>query len=203
MEPKRTGVAQTNFVKEKRIMPMAKDNSFVGRPRAIDTIPLGGVFIGLFDLIFAFTFYGFILGVPLQRIFQSVAAGVLGRPRAYAGGLRTFFLGIILHFVVATCIATVYYLATLALPILIRHPVVSGLIYGMVAYFGMKFIVLPLSAIGQRGPIPRLPILITELIGHAVLVGLPVALLARRSAGSTNRNSPNSGPAEPQAVPLV
>ena len=153
------------------------------RARAITTIPLGGLLIGLFDLIFAFTFYGLILGVPLLRIFQTVAGGVLGRPRAYAGGVPTFLLGIVLHFVVATCIATVYYLATLVLPVLIRHPVVSGLIYGVVAYFGMKYIVTPLSAIGARGTLPRLPILITELIGHALLVGLPVALVARRSAG--------------------
>ncbi|HSE34409.1 MAG TPA: hypothetical protein VLA93_22740 [Pyrinomonadaceae bacterium] len=182
---------------------MTEHNDYLRRPRAIDTIPLGGLFIGLFDLIFAFTFYGLILGVPLLRIFQSVAAGVLGRPRAYAGGVQTFFLGIILHFVVATCIATVYYLATLALPVLIRQPVVSGLIYGMVAYFGMKYIVMPLSAIGQRGSLPRFPILITELIGHAVLVGLPVALLARQSARSLNKNSSGSGSAESQAVPLV
>jgi len=163
-------------------IPMTNDSRVAGRPRAVDIIPLGGLLIGLFDLVFAFTFYGLILGVPLLRIFQSVAAGVLGRPRATAGGLPTFLLGIVLHFVVATCIATVYYLATLVLPVLIRHPVVSGLIYGVVAYFGMKYIVLPLSAIGQRGTLPRLPILLTELVGHAVLVGLPVALLARRSA---------------------
>jgi hypothetical protein len=179
---------------------MTNDNTVVGRPRAIDTIPLGGVFIGLFDLIFAFTFYGLILGGPLLRIFQTVAAGILGRPTAYAGGVRTFFLGIILHFVVATCIATVYYLATLVLPVLIRHPIASGLIYGVVAYFGMKFIIIPLSAIGQRGALPRLPILMTELIGHAILVGLPVALLAQRSARSINKNSSSSGPAEPHAV---
>ena len=173
---------------------MTKDNAFAGRARAIDTIPLGGLLIGLFDLIFAFTFYGLVLGVPLLRIFQSVAAGVLGRPTAYAGGVPTFLLGIILHFVVATCIATVYYLATLVLPVLIRHPVVSGLTYGMVAYFGMKYIVTPLSAIGQRGTLPRLSILLTELIGHALLVGLPVALLAYRSARA-NKDSSNSGTA--------
>jgi hypothetical protein len=152
------------------------------RARASDTIPLGGLLIGLFDLIFAFTFYGFILGVPLLRIFQTVAGGVIGRPRSYAGGVPTFLLGIVLHFVVATCIATVYYLSTRVLPVLIRYPVVSGLLYGVVAYFGMKFIVTPLSAIGARGTLPRLPILITELIGHALLVGLPVALVAHRSA---------------------
>ena len=182
---------------------MREQNDIANRPRAIDTIPLGGLFIGLFDLIFAFTFYGFILRVPLLRIFQSVAAGVLGRPRAYAGGVRTFLLGIILHFVVATCVATVYYLATLVLPVLIRHPVLSGLIYGVAAYFGMKFIILPISAIGQRGSIPRLSILITELVGHAFLVGLPVALVARKSARAIDNNPSSAGPAEPQVVPLI
>ena len=90
-----------------------------------------------------------------------------------------------LHFLVATCIATVYYLATRVLPVLIRHPVVSGLIYGVVAYFGMKYIVTPLSAIGARGTLPRLPILLTALIGHALLVGLPVGLVAYRSANKS------------------
>jgi hypothetical protein len=170
---------------------MTNNNAFVARARAIDTIPLGGLLIGLFVLIFAFTFYGLILGVPLLRIFQTVAAGVLGRPTAYAGGVRSFLLGIVLHFMVATCIATVYFLATLVLPVLLRHPVVSGLIYGMVAYFGMKYLVTPLSAIGVRGTLPRLSILITELIGHALLVGLPVALVAHRSA-KNNKDSSNS-----------
>jgi hypothetical protein len=180
---------------------MTQDNSKIGRARAIEIIPLGGFFIGLFDLLFAFIFYGLILGVPYLRIFQSVAAGVLGRPRATAGGVPTFLLGILLHFVVATCIATVYYLATLVLPVLLRHPVVSGLIYGVVAYFGMKYIVLPISAIGQRGNLPRFSILVTELIGHAVLVGLPVALLAHRSAKANWRDS--SGSAEPQPLPSI
>ena len=79
---------------------MTNNNSYAARARAIDTIPLGGLLIGLFDLIFAFTFYGLILGVPLLRIFQTVAGGVLGKPRAYAGGVPTFLLGIVLHFVV-------------------------------------------------------------------------------------------------------
>ena len=160
----------------------AVEASSFGRPRAFETILYGGLLVGIFDLLFAFTFYGLILGVPPLRIFQSVAAGVLGRPAAIEGGVRTFLLGILLHFVVASCIATVYYLASRVLPVLIRHAFVSGLIYGMIAYLGMKYIVVPLSAIGQRGSLPRLPIFLTEIIGHAFLVGLPLALLARRSA---------------------
>jgi hypothetical protein len=165
--------------------------SSLGRPRAFDSIVYGGLVAGILDLTFAFTFYGLILGAPPLRIFQGVAAGLLGRATAIEGGVPTFLLGIVLHFVVATCIATVFYLATLVLPVLIRHPVVSGLIYGVIAYFGMKYIVVPLSAIGQRGALPRLPILLTEVIGHAVLVGLPIALLARRSARAGGNDSPN------------
>jgi uncharacterized membrane protein YagU involved in acid resistance len=158
-----------------------KATSF-GRPRPFPTILYGGLVVGIFDLLFAFTFYALILEVPALRIFQQVAAGVLGRTAAREGGVKTFLLGILLHFVVATCIAAVYFLAARLFPSLIRYAVVSGLIYGMVAYLGMKYIVVPLSAIGQRGALPRLPILLTEIIGHAVLVGLPLGMLVRLSA---------------------
>ncbi len=164
------------------------DNVFEGqriassseRPRAFDTIFFGGLVVAILDALFAFTFYGLILGLKPLRIFQSVAAGLLGS-KAFSGGGKTFVLGLLLHFVVASCIATVYYLASVKLPVLVHHPVVSGLIYGMIAYLGMKFVVTPLSAIGPR-PMPRLSIFWTEIIGHAFLVGLPIALVARRSA---------------------
>lgn len=167
-----------------------------GRPRAFETIAYGGLVVGIFDLTFAFTFYGLILGVKPLRIFQTVAAGVLGRSTAIGGGVPTFLLGIALHFLVATCIAAVYYLATLILPALLRHAVVSGLVYGVIAYFGMKFIVVPLSAIGQRAPLPRPSILLTEIVGHALLVGLPIALLARRSTRTRDYDSSSRGTTE-------
>jgi len=158
------------------------DSTALGRPRAFYTIVYGGLVVGIFDLLFAFTYYGLILGVPPLRIFQSVAAGLLGRTAAIEGGVRTFVLGILLHFVVATCIATVYYLGSLVFSFVIRHPVVSGLLYGMIAYLGMNYVVVPLSAIGRRTTPKPLRIFLTEIIGHALLVGLPLGLLARRSA---------------------
>jgi hypothetical protein len=168
------------------------------RARAFDTIVYGGLVVGILDMLFAFTFYGLILGAKPLRIFQSVAAGVLGRTAAVEGGIRTFLLGLLLHFVVATCIATVYYTATLILPVLIRHPVVSGLIYGIIAYLGMNYVVIPLSAIGPRSATPRLSIFLTGIIGHALLVGLPLALLARRSAKS--KSAPSAKRLSPSAT---
>ena len=178
------------------VLESSAEATFLQRPRAFDTIVYGGLVVGMLDMLFAFTFYGLILGAPPLRIFQSVAAGLLGRAAAYEGGVKTFVLGIVLHFLVASCIATVYYLASRVLPVLIHHPVVSGLIYGMIAYLGMNYIVVPLSAI-RRSPGPiKLPIFLTEIIGHAFLVGLPLALLARRSAKKNGYDFRNSASAE-------
>src|SRR6266508_3880713 len=155
------------------------------RPRAFDTIFLGGLVVGILDALFAFTFYGLILGVKPLRIFQSVAAGLLGRA-SYDGGVSTFLFGLLLHFVVATCIAAVYYAASLKLPVLIRHAVASGLIYGLIAYLVMNYLVIPLSRIGLRPT--SLRVFVPAFIAHAFLVGLPIALVARRSAKARQRD---------------
>jgi hypothetical protein len=165
------------------------DTSRARRPRALDTILYGGLAVGILDGLFALIFYGLILGAKPMRIFQSVASGLLGKA-SFEGGTRTFLLGILLHFVVATCIAAVYYLASLKLPILIRHAVVCGLIYGMIAYLVMNYVVIPLSAIGSRSSF-SLRLFLPAFIGHAFLVGLPIALLARRSAKANQRDYRN------------
>lgn len=161
------------------------DISIFGRPRALDTILYGGLVVGILDGLFALIFYGLILGAQPLRIFQSVASGLLGKS-SFEGGVQTFLLGILLHFVVAICIAAVYYLASVKLPILIRHAVVSGLVYGMIAYLVMNYVVIPLSA--ARSGQFSLRLFLPAFIGHALLVGLPIALLARRSAEANKRD---------------
>lgn len=151
------------------------------KPKAFDTIIYGGLVVGLLDGLFALVFYGFILGVPMLRIFQGVAAGLLGREAAIKGGVPTFLLGVGLHFIVAICIATVYYLASRQVPALIRYALPCGLLYGLLAYLGMNYVVIPLSAIGKTAPFAWQTFL-PAFIAHAFLVGLPIALLARRAA---------------------
>jgi hypothetical protein len=141
--------------------------------------------VGILDGLFALIFYGLILGVKPIRIFQSVAAGLLGKA-SYDGGISTFLLGVLLHFVVATCIAAVYYVASLKLPFLIRHAVICGLVYGLIAYLGMNYVIIPLSAVGSRPSPPFLRVFLPAFIAHAFLVGLPIALIARRF-GKTNK----------------
>ena len=90
-----------------------------------------------------------------------------------------------MHFVVATCIATVYYLLSRNVSFMIKKPVISGIIFGVLAHYVMQMVVVPLSA---RGGVPmnvfNEPVgsMLNSLIGHALLVGLPVALIASWSA---------------------
>jgi len=151
------------------------------RPSAKDTILLGGLAIGVLDFFDASLYFGLYSGAPFQRVWQGVASGLLGTEAATAGGWNTALLGIGLHFVVAFCIATVYYLVARNIRFLIRHPIISGLIFGVLAHLVMKYVVVPLSAIGTVAAY-TLPNFLNSVIGHALLVGLPVALIAAWSA---------------------
>ncbi len=157
------------------------DNA-IARPHAFSTIVYGGLAVGVLDFLDATIFFGLWYGIKPIRVWWSVASGLIGRDRAINGGLKTALLGLFLHFLIAFIIATVFYVASRILPALIRHPVIWGVIYGVACYFMMTYIVVPLSAVPPRtGPIPW-PVFLNGIIGHALLVGLPVALLARRSA---------------------
>ena len=148
-----------------------------GRPRAARAILWGGLLAGVGDITFAFVVSG-LRGVGPVRVLQSVAGGLLGAA-AREGGLATAALGAALHFLIATAAAAVYWLVSLRLDVLVRRPVVCGLLYGVAVYVFMYFVVLPLSAI--YFPLSRAPSsILLNAAGHMLLVGLPIALAARR-----------------------
>ena len=140
--------------------------------RALAAILWGGLAAGVGDSVLALGLYR----VSLVVIYQSVASGLLGRA-AFRGELSTAALGFALHFLIATTAAAVYVGASRGLTVLRRRPVSCGLAFGVAVYFFMKYLVLPLSAVAQLTPFEPL-----AMIGHAVFVGLPIALFARRAA---------------------
>lgn len=167
---------------EEQAMSASPDGSRPAlKPRAFETIVYGGIAIGILDFFDALIFFGWYLGTGVLPVFQGVAAGILGRDAARAGGWNTWLLGVFLHFVVAFAIAAVFYLMSRVVPVLLRHPIVSGLIFGVIAHFVMQIVVIPLSAIGATPTFP-LKTTLNGVIGHALLVGLPVALIAHWSA---------------------
>jgi hypothetical protein len=138
----------------------------------------GTLTVGTLDALDAIVFFG-LRGAQPIRIFQSIASGLLGRA-AFAGGGATALLGVALHFFIAAGIVVTFYLASRRLPVLLQHPVVAGLLYGLAVYGVMNYVVVPLSA-SARGAFSA-PVFINGLLIHAFGVGLPTALFVRAAA---------------------
>jgi hypothetical protein len=146
-------------------------------------LAIGAFLVGTLDILDAFIFFGLLRGSKPTRILQSIAAGVLGRDAAVAGGASTAAMGLGLHFVIATIIVLLYYTASRRMTQLVERPWVFGSLYGIAVYLVMNLIVVPMSAIGGSGPRPGLPMLNGVLI-HIFGVGLVSALAARGASGS-------------------
>jgi uncharacterized membrane protein YagU involved in acid resistance len=139
----------------------------------------GGLACGVFDITQACIAWGIQNHVPPQRIFQSVASGLLG-PKAFQGGAQTAALGLLLHFLIAFIWAVIFYVASRRMAFLTERPVIAGLLFGEFVWLMMNCVVVPLSAIHRWPPRTDPASIITGPIGHTVLVGLPVALAVRR-----------------------
>jgi hypothetical protein len=154
--------------------------------RAFRAILLGGLVVGSLDIAYAIAFWAVARGTSPVRILQSVAAGLLGT-EAFRGGMRTAFLGAVLHFTIALTIVAVYWLASRLWPALAQRPFLWGSLYGLGVYGVMNYVVIPLSA-ASRGRF-FLPWVALSLIVHALLVGIPAALFARMAGSSGSQST--------------
>ena len=145
------------------------------KPSALRTIVSAGLLAGVYDITYVFIYYP--TADPLG-ILRGIAAGLLG-PEARKGGDGTAALGLACHFAIALGAAAVFYAASRRLPVLLRRPVVSGLLFGVAVWLFMNLVVLPLSANPPKSfpPANWIPI----LAAHLVCVGLPISFIVRRA----------------------
>lgn len=144
-------------------------------PWSSTTIALGAIVVGTLDILFAILFW-YPKGVAPARIFQSVAAGLYGRA-SFTGGMRAVVIGALLHYFIALCIVLVYWLASRRYDGLTRRPILYGSLYGVLVYLVMNYVVIPLSAT-QRSAF-LLSWVVSSVLVHALLVGVPAALFVR------------------------
>jgi hypothetical protein len=149
----------------------------IGRRRAFEAIVYGGLVAGVLDLLAA-SINAYLRGTSPVRVWQYVASGLLG-PASYSQGYGSVMLGVLCHFLIAFGAAAVFFFASLRFPTLIHRAVIFGIVYGVIVYFFMSRVVVPLSA-ARTFPF-SFQALATGLIIHIVCVGLPIALLARRA----------------------
>jgi hypothetical protein len=148
-------------------------------PRPWQSVLAGGLVAGALDITYACVFWWLKADVPARRIFQSVAAGLLG-DASFEGGWGTAALGLALHFFIATTMSVTYYLVARRWALLYLRPVACGAAYGLLLYVIMNYIVVPLSAAGHRGAKDPLWVGLSVVV-HAVFIGIPVALFTRRA----------------------
>lgn len=154
--------------------------------KALPAILFGGLACGILDMTGACVVYGLRSGATPQRIMQSVASGVLG-PNSYQGGVASAALGLALHFVIALLAAAAFYLISRQISFLIRQPIISGIAYGVVVYFFMGYVVVPLSAAPKRSGAFSLVSMVIGVTIHILCVGLPISLIENRFLRQENQ----------------
>jgi hypothetical protein len=112
--------------------------------------------------------------VPILRF---IASGLLGAPLPHEPWV--YCLGMALQWMMSIIIAAVFIYAATKIPSLLRNWIAAGIAYGVVVYFVMTFVVVPLSR-AKSGHV-SLTSFIENLLAM-ILFGLIVAYVARRGA---------------------
>ncbi len=141
---------------------------------ALRAVLAGGFIAGTLDIFAA----SLISRFNPMVILRFIAGGLLG-PAALQGGTVASVLGLVLQWAMSLLIAAIFVFAALRLRWLTAQPVLSGLAYGVVVYFVMNYLVMPLSA-WHRVPAFK-PVSFLENLAAMLVFGLIVAYCARRN----------------------
>ena len=137
----------------------------------------GGLVAGVLDATDGVAAFG-LQGLNPIQVLQYIASGMPGK-EAFGGGLATVGLGTVLHFLIAFAVAAIYILAARNITVLNTHAIPLGLTFGVLVYLVMNYVVLPHSAVARSAFSPAM--FVNGVLGHALFVGLPIALYSRRT----------------------
>jgi hypothetical protein len=169
-------------------MPYTSESLAVRQHGPLPQILAAAALVALLDMLYPIILYTRVLAhVPMTRVPQSVASGLLGQA-AFTGGTSTAVLGLFLHCTIALGWTVLYFvlleqwgpLGRLATGTAGR--VKAGLLYGLVVWLGMNLVVVPLSR-ANGAPIFSFASFL-QLIWHPIGIGLPIALLVKRERGA-------------------
>lgn len=140
------------------------------KPIAIATAISGTLDI-LFAMILTLWF-----GREIPDMLRGVASGPF--PAATDMGTAGAILGLVVHFALMAIMATALMLLVRWKPERLETPVRTGIAYGVITYFIMNWVVVPLRF---HTPLPPKTLSIaTQGFAHIVLVGIPMAYIAAR-----------------------
>jgi hypothetical protein len=128
---------------------------------------------GTLDILFA-VILTVAFGRQIGNMLRYVASGPF--PDATDMGAGGAILGLVVHFVLMAIMAAALVLLVHWRPRLGDTPVRTGLAWGVLTYFAMNWLVVPLR-FGTPLPPSTLSV-VTQLFAHIALVGLPMAFVA-------------------------
>jgi hypothetical protein len=138
-------------------------------------IAVASAISGTLDILFAMILT-VLFGRQIGNMLRYVASGPF--PAATEMGASGAVLGLIVHFALMAVMAAVLVVILRHRSGYLEHPVIFGVIYGLITYAVMNLIVVPLRF---HTPLPPKPLSIaTQLFAHLVLVGIPMAYVAAR-----------------------
>jgi hypothetical protein len=148
-----------------------------------------GVVAGTLDITENIVFNVF-RGITPFRIFQFIASGLIDG-RSFQLGWASVGFGVVIHYTIALTWAAIFYVAATRFnfSVLTRRPILSGLLYGVLVYVIMNFIVLPLSAVPARPSAATIVVRVNAVLALMFCIGLPVALLVKRTRGAVSWNN--------------
>jgi hypothetical protein len=142
-----------------------------------------GLIAGTLDITDALVFSHF-RGVAPASVFQYIASGLIGM-QSFQLGTASIILGIVLHYVIALSWTAIFYMVSRKIPVLLRRPVISGVVYGLAVYLLMNLVVLPLSGVPHPIKTPSLASRINGVLALVFFIGLTISLLIHRSTTAT------------------
>lgn len=137
-------------------------------------IALATLISGTLDILLAMILT-LIYGREIPNMLRSVAAGPF--PSATEMGTSGAILGLLVHFALMAIMATAFMAIVRWRPVLLETPWRTALAFGIVTYFAMNWLVVPLR-FGTALP-PKTMSIATQLFAHVVLVGLVFMAVAR------------------------
>ena len=138
-------------------------------------IALATLVSGTLDILFA-VILTLIYGRDPANMLRSVASGPF--PEATEMGAAGAVVGLGVHFALMAVMAAIFVLLVRLRPVLLDAPWRTGIAYGVLTYFAMNWLVVPLR-FGTPLP-PSTMSMATQLFAHIVLVGLPFTFIVRR-----------------------
>ena len=131
---------------------------------------------GTLDILFA-TMLTLLRSKEPAAMLRFVASGPF--PAATSWGTGGALLGLLVHFALMAIMAAVFFAIVGVRPQLLDTPWRTAAAYGILTYFVMNWLVVPVRF---HTPLPPKPLSVaTQLFAHLILVGLVFVSVARRT----------------------